>query len=425
MAHFDLRAAMQAARLWLALNALDSEPDEYRLARLEWLLYQATDGFQLGKLAALFPAILDAVTPDPRYQDAALEQQREGALAGVDRRAILRGAAAGALAAAAPGAFLPASYLPELQGRDRLVLGLLLFATDVSTRAASDSGADESTTLTSLEVRRLALAAGAACECEIRDRLAKHPTSKAVWDLVNGDDPTALQRLVNLIDANARNLPRDREDSLSSAESTLWLAIQKHVDRAGSIAGFTGNNDPTDPSTRAYLVLYLAMAGELDYLPVEVRRDWIDELREQSAQKRGGDGERRPILKALSTAIEEGCVASWEMIIPMPVVVGPQPEVTAQPRRRDRNTADPSRCSHARDDAWRTLTYQQESEAFAQSLDVRRASLRGNERRFVDWCMEHAEDDEPLRWKQIAEQLGFTDRTLLNVRTRLQSKRPI
>lgn len=432
MEPFDLRAALAAVTpLMIPYSiGIDSPATEKTLNRLELLMYEATGGLKGDKLTELVPFLVSLLAEDETYTAAALEQQRQGVLADCDRRIILRGATIGAFAATAPSRFLLETHWPELQGPDRPFFGAVLYAMHLVTSDTASSTEPGQSLHTALELRRLALSVGVACRHEIVSRLAQHTSSRDVFEFVSSENGAALQRLLGLVRANTRDLPPDVMDSPSSA---LWLAIDAHVRSALPISLVGKDSDLTDPSTRTHVVLYLAMGGELDHIPTEVRMDWIDELRQQSAHIRGGDGEHRPILKPLTAAIEQQCVTSWETSAAPAdrVKHDTQPELTAQPKRaRGANPTEPSQPWHTSEEIWRTITYEGWSvKEFENRFRDLRAGSKGFDAKFLDWWYEHADDEQRYTKEDVAIAIGSTVKTVFNIEQRLKKlasgKRPI
>jgi hypothetical protein len=351
---FDLRGALAAVTPLIIPYSLeiDRPTNENTLNRLEMLMYEATNGLEANRFSELVSFLYGLLADAPAWTAAALDQQRQGALTTCDRQSILRGADIGVYAATAPDRFLHESYWPEVKRQERSFVSATLYAMYLVAINSSESPwGDQS--CTPLKSRRLALSVGAACQQEIVSRLAQHPSSRDVYEFVSTEKAAVLQRLLGRIRVSTRDLPRDVMDSPPSA---LWMAIDAHLRKAVVPVSLVGKTaDFSDPSTRAHVLLYLAMGGELDYIPVEVRRRWIDELRRQSTQQRGGDGEHRPTFQALTTIPSNKGLDSYQYLAPAKGTIEREMEKDREQPREMRtkglNRRDPSWY-------WRTTTYE-------------------------------------------------------------------
>jgi hypothetical protein len=251
------------------------------------------------RIPKLWGYLLGILAIDKAGIAAALEQQRRGDLAErasgrwmIDSQTILRGVEIGVLAASAPGHLLAEhdEHWPGVRGANRQTLSMALFAAKLVRDDQIVRGSTE------LELWQLARIVGAACQQEVLDRLARHPTSSDVYGWLIGD-PEAIAALLSRVRQqaervqhrpNQRFLRKGKEGPPSDDEKESLLREMTAVTVAKGVERNIRQWYPNGALDASTYTLLLAMDGLLGHVPNEARNALIDHLRGEAAAMRGG-----------------------------------------------------------------------------------------------------------------------------------------
>jgi hypothetical protein len=374
------------------------------------LTYGHTDLSRLDKF------LQKVVEYDRDFRCRAMERQKQQALKAVASEKILQGVAIGAFALTDATPFLPDTYQPGLQGDGRRNVAGAFLLTDMVLDSL-EPGAGK------LEWWYLSRAVGDACVGEVLGRLANHPISRDVYELVRPDDGEALKVLFRRVQCKTRDLhyrrthtayfqaserkpPRDDEK-----DSELMLLLLEKIDK--KIKADSEFKELPDWA-RPYVTLRLAMDGKFNILPIAVRNSFIDFLKEQYAEKRGGK------VTDFKSILPDGTIESRQNAYKGEETEGPSAlwgKDTGQ--RRPRSGVVEAETN----DVWYRVTA--DLRAAEPSPISRVEAEAGSAARLLRFYLEHPDAlDDPTakEWTdaKIAQELGVTVKTIYNYRQRLR-----